>query len=239
MTADDLASDLARMVASGTRRIEKLDHAGRTFWVKRAERLSPRMRLQKGDPLAAFEAERRAHRDFLAKGLPVPRIVAEAPDFIVTEDGGPTLRHMLFQNLVDRETWRQALADAARGLARFHEAGVSHGRPNLKDICWKDGRVTFLDFERAGRDGAGQRAAALDVLIFLFSVTADTKADAQAFETARDAYLSAGNASVWNAARTRLRRYRPLAWLLAPVAWVQPGNREFNAIGPFLRLMLG
>lgn len=212
-------------------RIKRIERDGQTLWIKRAERLSFRMRLQKGDPKAAFEAERQAHRRFLDLGLPIPPIVEEGPDHIVTADGGPTLRQLLWSG---SDEFDRALADAAEGLTRFHAAHVTHGRPNLKDICWKDDKVTFLDLERAGRGTPD-----LDLLVFLFSITADSKGDHRLFEIGRDAYLDAGEPGVWKAARARTRRLRPLAVALMPVAWLQPKNREFNAIGPFLRFVLG
>lgn len=212
-------------------RIERVERDGRILWIKRAERLSLRMRVQKGDPLAAFAEERAAHLHFLALGLPLPAIVEDGPDFMVTEDGGPTLRHLLWK---ENDGFDTALGAAAAGLARFHGAGVTHGRPALKDICWKDGRVTFLDFERAGRGTPD-----LDLLVFLFSITADSHCDRRLFEHGRDAYLTAGDPAVWEAARTRVRRFRLLALALTPVAWLQPKNREFKAIRPFLRFVLG
>ena len=210
-------------------RIERLERGGEVHWIKRAEALSLRMRLQKGDPGAAFAAERAALRRYAALGLPVPRIVAETPDAVETEDAGPTLRQLVGTGSDDLPA---ALAGAAIGLARFHAAGVTHGRPNLKDICWRDGRATFIDLERAGKG-----SPALDLMIFLFSVTADTRGDRDAFRTARDAYLAAGDPAVWETAQARVKRLRVLAPLLAPVARMQPRNREFNAIGPFVRFM--
>lgn len=221
---------MARLRDGLTPRIERVDRDGKTFWIKRAERLTWRMRFQKGDPQAAFEAERAAHHRYHDLGLPVPPIVEEGPDHIETEDAGPTLRHLLW---TESPEWDTALPAAAQGLAGFHRAGVTHGRPNLKDICWQAGRITFLDLERAGRGSAD-----LDLLVFLFSVTSDSHSDRAAFETARDAYLAAGDRAVWEAAQARVRRLRPLAWLLAPVARLQPKNREFNAIGQFVRFVL-
>ena len=221
---------MARLRDGLTPRIERVEKNGRTLWIKRAERLTWRMRLQKGDPKAAFEAERTAHHRYIDLNLPVPRIVEEGPDFFMTEDAGPTLRHLLWS---ESPEFVPALTAAGAALARFHGAGVTHGRPNLKDICWEESRVTFLDLERAGRGTAD-----LDLLVFLFSVTSDSHGDRAAFRTAREAYLASGEQAVWQAAQARIRRLRPLARLLAPVAWVQPRNREFRAVGPFVRYVL-
>ena len=221
---------MAQLRGGLTPRVERVERDGKTLWIKRAERLGWRMRLQKGDPRAAFEAERTAHHRYSDLGLPVPRIVEEGPGFFVTGDAGPTLRDLLWS---DSPEWDTALPAAACALAGFHAAGVTHGRPNLKDICWREGRVTFLDLERAGRGTTD-----LDLLVFLFSVTSDSHGDRAAFQVARDAYLAAGERAVWEAARARVRRLRPLSWLLVPVAWVQPKNREFRAIGPFMRFVL-
>jgi tRNA A-37 threonylcarbamoyl transferase component Bud32 len=214
----------------GLARIERLERGGEVLWIKRAEALSLRMRLQKGDPLAAFGAERASLKRYAALGLPVPPIVEDGPDFVMTEDTGPTLRQMISGGSGDLHA---ALTGAGKGLARFHAAGVTHGRPYLKDICWKDGEATFIDLERAGKG-----SPALDLTIFLFSVTADTRGDSAAFRAARDAYLGAGDPEVWKTAKARIARLRPLAFLCAPVRWVQPRNREFGAVKNFLRFAL-
>ena len=217
-------------------RIQRFEEAGQIFWIKRPERLSLRMRLQKGDPARAFAAEVAAHQDYVAKGLPVAPVVAAAKSYLVTKDCGPSLKDLARGKAPD---FPEALAAGARALAHLHRAGVSHGRPSLKDICWHKGRIAFLDLERAGRSGAPQKAQSTDLLILIFSTAVETGGDATAMETARTAYLSEGAAATWTTARSRARRWAMLGWVLRPVIRLLPGNREFEAIPPFFRFMKG
>jgi len=225
--ADTLA---ARGQADGPR-VEKVEAEGRIFWIKRPEILSSRMRLQKGHPRAAFARERAAHERFAAKGLPVPRIVASGEGFVVTEDVGTPIRGMARQSPSD-PVFLDALTRAAEALATFHAVGETHGRPGLKDICLADGGITFLDFERAGKGDA-----ALDLLVFLFSVAVETGGDLPALTAARDAYRAAGDPATWETARRRSRLFAPLGHLLWPVRRLLHGNREFDGVGPFLAFM--
>ena len=226
-----LADTLAARGQAGGPRIEKVEAEGRTFWIKRPERLAPRMRIQKGDPRAAFARELAAHERFAARGLPVPRILASGDGFVVTEDVGKPIRNMARQNPADPR-FLDALTRAATALAAFHAAGEIHGRPGLKDICLGPDGITFLDFERAGKGDA-----ALDLLVFLFSVAVETGGDLPALTAARDAYRAAGNPATWETARRRARLFAPLGHLLWPVRRFLHGNREFDGVGPFLRFM--
>lgn len=217
-------------------RVQRHEDAGQVFWIKRPETLSLRMRLQKGDPARAFAAEVAAHRDYAARGLPVAPVVAASDAYLVTRDCGPSLKELARGGATD---FPEALAAGARALAHLHRAGVSHGRPSLKDICWRDSRIAFLDLERAGRGGDSRKAQATDLLILIFSTAVETAGDATAMDTARSGYLAAGDPEVWQSARSRARRWSLLGQALRPIIGLLPGNREFEAIGPFFRFMQG
>ncbi len=232
MTTPDPVETLRTAAEADGPRVQRIEVDGRTYWIKRPETLSLRMRLQKGDPTRAFAAEVAAHRDYAERGLPVAPVVIASDSYLVTRDCGTHLKRLFRDNAPDFET---ALAEGAKALARIHEAGFSHGRPSLKDICWSEGRIAFLDFERAGRAGSGGRA--MDVLILIYSTAVETGNDTAAMTIARDAYLATGNKAVWKAATLRARRYRPVGWLLKPIVPFMPDNREYQAVAPFLAFM--
>lgn len=220
---------------NGTLRVEKVELEGRVFWIKRPEQLGIRMRLQKGDPAKAFAIEVAAHQELAARGLPVAPVVMAGPDSLVTEDCGPPVSHLV---RADPGNAAALLSSAASALAELHDARVAHGRPNLKDICWDGQRMPFLDFERAGRDSDIGRATEMDVLVFLFSIAAETGGSAEAMTAARDAYRKA-RPETWKRAQARLRRFLPLRWALWPVTRALSGKREFAAVEPFFRFVLG
>ncbi|WP_051201544.1 lipopolysaccharide kinase InaA family protein [Paracoccus aminophilus] len=149
--------------------MRRIESGGRHYWVKQREELSLRWRLQKGNPAQAFEREREGLRRLHAMGLPVPEIVDEGPDYFVTRDAGVPLSHV-YKSPDYSETERgRALKAAVKALHRLHEAGVAHGRPNLKDMIWDGKRVTLIDLERFGRVRNAHAAQVLDFIIFAFS----------------------------------------------------------------------
>ncbi len=227
---------LRALAEAGGARIQRVDVAGHVYWIKRPEHLSLRMRLQKGDPKAAFEAEVAAHTAYADQGLPVAKVVAATDSYLITHDGGTSLKKLLRDG---DEAFPMALTGAAQALAALHSAGVNHGRPSLKDICWDGTRIAFLDLERAGREANAAHAQSTDLMILIFSTAVETGGDISAMQTARDAYLSVGAATVWKDAQSRARRYAPLGWLAWPVAKVLKGNREYAAVAPFFRFMRG
>lgn len=220
-------TDLPHPVAEAdpVARIQPIDWHGRRAWLKRPERLKGRMRLQKGDPRAAFAVELRAHERLLDAGAPVPRILASGADWIVTEDAGPTLFKAIRARGPGDADVLEGLHAAARALAALHAAGLAHGRPNLKDICLDDGRIVFLDFERAGRADP-----ATDILVFLFSVATETGADRDLMGALVASYSAAGGAPYWRRAMARVRRLRFAAPLLRAIAWAASGSLEWRAV---------
>lgn len=227
---------LRAMAKADGLRIQPVELEGRTYWIKRPERLSLRMRLQKGDAKDAFAAEVAAHTAYASRNLPVADVIASTDTYLITADSGTSLKRLLRN---ENTAFAEALAAAGRALATLHRAGVNHGRPSLKDICWDGTRIAFVDLERAGREVNAARAQATDLMILIFSTAVETHGDAEAMQSARDAYLSVGEASVWQAAQSRARLYAPLGWLAWPVAKVLRGNREYAAVAPFFRFMRG
>lgn len=217
------------------KRLEKVDIGGQTGWLKRVETPSLRMRWQKGNCRRAFEQERAALLRLWELGLSVPRIHEQGEDYFVTEDAGPTLRTIRRDAPAE---FPVATQTAARALAGLHENGVSHGRPALRDICWKDGRITFIDLERAGRARPGLAGYTSDCLNFFYDFVAETGGITPELVTARDTYIGAGMPHVWNAAVARVRRLRPVVTALRPVLSLLRDKRDFRAALPFVDFML-
>lgn len=224
---------LKAFIEAGTGRIEAVELDGRTVWIKRPEALGPWMRLLKGDPERAFAREIASHQAMARKGLPVAPILSAGPDHIATEDSGPTLLPAI-RNWSDDSI--APLQHAALALADLHDQGEAHGRPSMKDICWKDGQITFIDFERRGREGNLARAQEMDALMFTFNVCAESGGALEPMTLARDTYRKA-QPQIWTRAEKRLRRFLPLKWALTPLIPFL-GGRDFPAIKPFFRFML-
>ncbi len=129
-------------------RVQRFDHEGEVYWAKKSENLSLKWRLQKGDPAAAFTADREGLQALWAAGVSVPDVVEEGTDFLVMRDGGPILSDLLVAQIGSTEDRIRAMEAAGSELATMHAKGLSHGRPAIKDMCWDGTRLTLLDFER-------------------------------------------------------------------------------------------
>lgn len=232
---------LARAAAGARGRVTRLEQDGRVYWVKREERLTLRLRLLKGPGASAFVREREGLRRLAAAGAPVPPILAEGPEFFVVPDCGVPLRRMLRHGLGTGAERCAAFAAAGRALAELHSAGLSHGNPRLKDICWQPGegqpgegeggRITFIDLEcaEAARDTAAGHA--YDLGVFVFNAIAEAGGPTPELEAACAAYRAAAPDGIWEAAAARVARLRLLGWLTWPLRFRRGERaREFKAI---------
>lgn len=231
MSRNGLAQQVRDALRNRPGRILRLrPTGGGTFWLKRVEKLSLRLRLQKGDPQRAFEAEREGLKTLAAEGLPVPKILLEGPDYFVLPDAGPTLEQIAGDATRPVSERTAAFAAAGKALARLHWAGFSHGRPAPRDICWDGSTARFIDLERfsfARRSGFRQ---ALDVVIFTQSCFSRWPDDSRWLDAALVAWQT--NAPEGADSRVALLA-RVLGWL-GPLAralsHVRPKSRELRAV---------
>jgi len=227
----DLEAHVAAHVAATDKRISRITHQGQVVWIKQREKPGLVLRLQKGDPAVAFAAERAAMQQLRTAGVPVPKILAQGEDFFATADCGAPLDYILrtLSGTVEERTLAFAAAGAA--LAAIHAAQLSHGRPSIKDICWQDGRITFLDFERfaAKRNSAkGHREDLILMISSAYSVTNQTGPEIDALMAGYRAHDPAG---IWQSAETWCRKMRWLIWATKPFQWRRAGkSREFKAV---------
>jgi tRNA A-37 threonylcarbamoyl transferase component Bud32 len=204
---------------------------GRRFWLKRVERLAGAMRLQKGDPVRAFAAERYGLHALAKAGLPVAAIAEEGPDWVLMPDAGPVLPAVIADRARSQAEKLAACAQAGRALGRLHWAGMVHGRPAVRDICWDGQEARFIDLERfrpGRRSGLWQAA---DVVMFAQTAFTRWPDDPRWLETALAAYAV-------NSPPEAMRRVRRLAGWLAPLGWLaaglsrlRPESRELRAVG--------
>jgi polyisoprenoid-binding protein YceI len=228
-----IAARAEAALAGRTARVTRIDVAGRFYWVKCEERLTLRMRLQKGGAGSAFAAERAALRTLAAVDAPVPPIVAEGAGYFVTPDCGRPLRDLMRDPALRPADRVGAFAAAAEALAGLHAAGFSHGRPAIKDICWDGRRATFLDLERFSPRRNTRRGHVEDLVILLFSAFVETGGPSPETEALERAYRSRDPAGIWPAAGRLCRRLRWLGPLTWPVRRLRR-SPEFLAIPPTL-----
>jgi len=167
-----LREALARALQAPPQRVQRVSGGGEALWLKRSEdSLSLWWRLLKGNSRRAFEADRLALKDLAKQRLPVPAIRAEGPDFFATTEIGTPVAHLL-RGPQSAAELAPALDGAGRALGAFHAAGVVHGRPKLRDICWDGETARLIDFERYRRGNASPKLMAQDMLVLLHSLFA-------------------------------------------------------------------
>ena len=232
MPDPDLEEGLQKALAEPSvrvRRLELLD--GRVFWLKRVERLSGRLRLQKGDPAAAFAAEREGLRALGAAGLPVAGVAVEGPDWVLMPDAGPVLPEVVADPARGEAEKILAFEAAGQALGRLHWAGMAHGRPAVRDVCWDGREARFIDlerFRRAGRAGVWQAA---DVVMFAQTAFTQWPEDERWLDAALAAYVMAAPEGAVVAVRRLVRWLAPVAWLAAALSHLRPRSRELRAVG--------
>lgn len=232
MPDPDLDESLQRALAEPAVRVRRLALLdGRVFWLKRVERLSGLLRLQKGDPGRAFAAEREGLRALAAAGLPVAGVAAEGPDWVLMPDAGPVLPEVVADPGLGMTEKLRAFAAAGRALGRLHWAGMAHGRPAVRDVCWDGTEARFIDLERFRRAGQAGFWQAADVVMFAQTAFTLWPEDGRWLEAALAAYAEAAPEGTLAAVRRLCRWLAPVGWLAAGLARVRPQSRELRAVG--------
>ena len=227
-------------LAHNLSRISSFKVADKKHWVKRKEKLSLRFRLQKGDAAESLEAERRALHAFAKFDLPAPRIVAEGEDYFVISDAGEDIRHFLPRHESDAQLRQKVFVEAGQTLARFHAAGFCHGRPAIRDFCWKDGRISLIDFERYDPKKNTSKRCRNDLLVFAHSAFVANRGGFPELKLAVDAYRDCGQQATWENAKAFCRQMRWVDWVTKPIQWRGEGRaKEFKAIPLVFDLFAG
>lgn len=228
----DLEESLQKALAESPVRVRQLDLAdGRRFWLKRVERLQGRLRLQKGDPAKAFAVEREGLRALAAAGLPVAGVAQEGPDWLLMPDAGPTLPEVAADPGRDEAERLRAFAEAGRSLGQLHWAGMAHGRPAVRDVCWDGSAARFIDLERFRRARRAGLWQAADVVMFAQTAFTQWPEDGRWLEAALGAYWVSAPQGALAAVRRLARWLTPVGWLAAGLSRIMPGSRELRAAG--------
>lgn len=232
MADRELEADVKAALAEPPIRVRRLDLAdGRRFWLKRVERLSGRLRWQKGDPAKAFETERAGLKAFAAKGLPVATVALEGPDWVLMPDAGPVLSALVADADRSDSDKLKAFGRAGRALGLVHRAGLVHGRPAVRDICWDGREARFIDLERFhhGRRGGFWQAA--DMAMFAQTCFTRWTDDVRWLDAALAAYSVHAPAGAMKRVARLARWLAPLGWLAQALTAVRPNSRELRAVG--------
>lgn len=179
----------------------------RNYWIKR-KRGNGRNQLVKYSVEKEFYYEI-ARRTIAKNACPdlVPDMPVLTPDYMVTEDGGMTVKSWLDRDIPEEEK-REILRRAGTALCRLHRAGVVHGRPALRDITCRDGRISFLDWENRLYSRNPEEQKAIDFLLFLQAIYRENYPEEKGrIEAAESGYVEAGGSEVRKNAGAYLKKH--------------------------------
>ncbi|QYJ87565.1 serine/threonine protein phosphatase [Shewanella mesophila] len=215
------------LAANKGKRVVSFEYEGKTYWLKQTEQLTGAMRLLKSQPGQSLQLEIATLQSLAQKGAPVPELVAFGDNYLVVADVGSPVNHWLDKRS-DSDMQAQILKDSAIGLAKLHQKGLAHGRPALRDICWKEGEVSFIDFEANQKDTDIEKQQVRDLLVYIHSLYRYIGPHPELVEPAICAYREAGGESLWQASRVRIRRWQWLNYLIAPLKTI--GGKDLRPV---------
>lgn len=152
------------------KRVHFFQFDGKDFWLKQPEQLQGIWRLLKPNPQKAFQQEVKILQDFSRIQAPIPKLVLASDNYLVLEDAGKTAIAWIDDKQASIEQKNQILSDCVTALIALHQRDLIHGRPAVRDIIWRDGKVCFIDFESRAQSQDLTWLKARDILIFLHSL---------------------------------------------------------------------
>lgn len=99
----------------------------------------------KGGP-ASLHAEAMRLKQFSARQIAVPKVIAVTDDFLLTQDVGIQLHQYLCSVKTEDEKFNTLLL-AIQALNQLHRAELCHARPSFGDMTWQNGTIFFIDLE--------------------------------------------------------------------------------------------
>ena len=178
---------------------------GEIYWIKR--RLSNgRNQFAKSSVNVQFYTE--VARSTIAHRLTglSPEIVYLDADCMVTRAAGENINHWMKESISEEEKVG-ILFQVGQALGELHQAGMTHGRPALRDFLYEDGRVTLLDWENQPRAENKDKCMALDYLLLLLSLFREPYARKDYVEALEKGYADKAGAETREWARTFLRKH--------------------------------
>lgn len=205
---------------------------GEKAWLKRVEYPKGLMRLQKGDGPKAFASERDALMALRGRNLPVVEPLAAGSDYLLLPDMGPTLSMLMEDETISRVERLRAFTAAGRALAELHQAGLAHGRPALRDLCWDGSQVRMIDVERFRDQPRSACALAMDMVIFVHTWFARVKGQTKGpeLDAAWDSYFADAPADVRPQMLRLVRMLQPARWFARAILSFKPRARDWLAV---------
>lgn len=207
-------------------RVVSFEFQGKRYWLKQVEKLTGAMRLLKPNSTAALNKEIDVLNTLGHLGAPVPAVVEVGDGYMVVEDAGDTINHLLHHT--NQALWQPILNDASTALAKLHNMQLAHGRPALRDISWQAGEVKFIDFEANQQNDSIISQQIRDLLVFIHSLYRYMGPNNSVICQAIKCYRLAGGENIWQKAKQFLAAWQWLYYFAKPFRYT--GGKDLKPV---------
>ena len=218
-------------------------YKGKMYWLKQKESPSLIKHLLMRNASKSLIKEKTVLKKLSKHGIPVPDVVDFGEDYLVLSDVGDAViniiekRHTYYSNnhpkfhVNGNPQKEKILTKASTALAKFHKMGYAHGRPSIKDICLKNNKIYFIDFEENQLGKNINKQQTRDLLIFIHSLYRFFGIKDESIKKIIKTYQQNGGDKVWARTNKKMQTWIWLRYLffffkrsggkdLAPIYWV-------------------
>ena len=219
------------------------EHEGQIYWLKQKESNSLIKRFLMRNSSKNLIKERMVLKKLSKQGIPVPDVINFGEDYLVLSDVGDAIiniierRHSYYSNshpkfhINGAPSKEKILTKASIALAKLHKMGYAHGRPSIKDICMKNNKIYFIDFEENKLDKNINKQQTRDLLIFIHSLYRFFGVKNESIKNIIKTYQQNGGDKVWTRTNKKMQNWIWLRYLffffkksggkdITPIYWV-------------------
>ena len=191
-----------------TYRNVSFSYFGKTYWIKR--RLSNgRKQFAKKSVNQQFYAEIARSSIAYVQTKLSPKIVYLCAEYMITEGAGCSVGDWIESDIED-EKRLQILFAAGTALGKLHHAGITHGRPSLRDFLYDGEKITLIDWENTPFFENLDNSKAVDYLLMLLSLYREPYDYPSFIKALEDGYLSIVGVETKEQAKLLLKKYSML-----------------------------
>lgn len=228
--------------------IAQFEYNGQRLWIKRRpfskKKLAHRLQgviaslfclpifyptVSTGGAQSLFDEAERLNL-FATRHMPVPRVMAVTPDFLITNDVGQQL-HRYLQQLTQSEAVHLVLLSAVGLLNQLHREGLCHGRPSFGDMTIQDNVISLIDLEENPLEVMTlAEAQARDVWLFFLNAARYCPKDGVQLVALFNSYRQGISSDTLQALQKMVNKLKPLRVMLEYLGDSILGRDGSNAI---------
>ena len=224
-------------------RTSTFEYKGKIYWLKQKEPPSLIKRLLIRNASKSLLKEKLVLKKLAKQGIPVPDVIDFDENYLVLSDVGDAIiniiekRHTYYSNnhpkfhVNGNPQKERILTKASTALAKLHKMGYAHGRPSIKDICLKNNKIYFIDFEENQLGKNINKQQTRDLLIFIHSLYRFFGIKNESIKKIIKTYQQNGGGKVWTRANKKMQTWIWLRYLffffkksggkdITPIYWV-------------------